>query len=59
VREAAPIVNFDNDAPASETPKPAPAREESGNTSGRGGGDIESEPDQPRRSGWWSRLRGK
>jgi len=59
VREAAPIVNFDNDAPASETPKPVPAREESGNTSGRGGGDIESEPDQPRRSGWWSRLRGK
>jgi ribonuclease E len=62
VREAAPIVNFDNDAPAAETPKAAPVRETPGdaqNIGGRGGGDIESEPDQPRRSGWWSRLRGK
>jgi ribonuclease E len=59
VREAAPIVNFDNDAPASEAPKPAPAREESRETGGRGGGEIEAEPEQPRRSGWWSRLRGK
>jgi ribonuclease E len=58
VREAAPIVNFD-DAPASETPKPAPAHEEPRETSSRGGGDIEAEPEQPRRSGWWSRLRGK
>jgi ribonuclease E len=58
VREAAPIVNFD-DAPASETPKPAPAHEEPRETISRGGGDIEAEPEQPRRSGWWSRLRGK
>jgi hypothetical protein len=52
-------VNFDNDAPASETPKAATAREEPKEAGTRGGGDIEAEHDQPRRSGWWSRLRGK
>ncbi len=54
VREAAPFVNFDQDATPAETPKPAST---SGET--RGGGDIEPEPEQTRRSGWWSRLRGK
>jgi ribonuclease E len=54
VREAAPIVNFEQDGGSSSYSPSSPAREEPSES--KGGGDIE--PERPRRSGWWSRFRG-
>jgi len=56
VREAAPIVSFDNSNEGPAAPAPASAREETDNRTGTGGGEIEGE--RPRKSGWWSRFRG-
>ena len=55
VREAAPIVSFEQneDSNGYTKPSPAPAREE---PESKGGGEIE--PERPRKSGWWSKFSG-
>jgi hypothetical protein len=55
VREAAPVVSFEQneDSNGYTKPSPAPAREE---PESKGGGEIE--PERPRKSGWWSKFSG-
>jgi ribonuclease E len=55
VREPAPFVNFDGNSDSGEN-SPASSRSEPASDS-KGGGEIEA--DRPRRSGWWSKLRGE
>jgi ribonuclease E len=57
VREPAPFVNFgSNDSASGGESSSASSRSESPSDS-KGGGEIEG--DRPRRSGWWSKLRGE
>jgi ribonuclease E len=56
VREPAPFVNFDQNGDSGASASHTPARAESSSET-KGGGEIES--DRPRRSGWWSKLRGE
>jgi len=54
VREPAPFVNFDQNGDSSASSSSASTAPE---PETKGGGEIDS--DRPRRSGWWSKLRGE
>lgn len=56
VREPAPFVNFEQNGDSGASASQTPARAESPAET-KGGDEIESE--RPRRSGWWSKLRGE
>lgn len=54
VREAAPVISFEQGENGNGAAPSSPASREE--TEGKGGGEIE--PERPRRSGWWSKFRG-